>query len=106
MSKPKERISSATRRPEDMPTLREFWEELQRSRGEDSLSSGSSSGSTRLRGSGSHRGSGHGSGKGDDSLGYGLSLVVPDMSAEERIQKIMRMLCAKDAQRFKGKPER
>lgn len=116
MSKPKKkRVSPAARRPEDMPLLREFWEQLKRHCGTGS-EAGTTSGSSGWMG-GSARGSGLGSGSrlgsrsgsrlgsrfGDDedTLGYGLGLIVPDLSAEERVQRILRMLVEKDAEREK-----
>ena len=118
MSKPKkERVSPAARRPEDMPSLREFWEELKRhcgTGGEAGTASGSS-GWMGARGSGLGSGSRLGSrfgsqsgsrlgsrfGDDEDALGYGLGLIVPDLSAEERVQMILRMLVEKDAEREK-----
>lgn len=125
MSNRNKLISLAPRRPKPvwrhMPSLREFWEELQRSQsGADAPSSmraGSGSitssgrgsgrvfgsGSGSARGSGSSRRFGSGSGSGstsdEDCGGYGIGLVLPDGDAQERIMKIMRELCAKDAAR-------
>ena len=108
------RIIPATPYSEDMPSLRAFWEELRRSMGVGSpFSSGRTSGSGRRFGSGSRygsgsrrgsqsgsqRGSSHGIGGDDNALGYGLGLIVPDMTAEERVQLILRTLCEKDAAR-------
>lgn len=112
------RIIPATPYSEDMPSLRAFWEELRRGMGVGSLfSSGRTSGSGRRFGSGSRygsgsrrgsqsgsqsgsqRGSAHGIGGDDNALGYGLGLVVPDLTAEERVQLILRKLCEKDAAR-------
>ena len=118
MSKPKKkRIPPAAPRPEDMPSLREFWEELKRhcgTNGEAGTASGSSGwigGSARSLGSGSRLGSRFGSRSGsrlgsrfgddENALGYGLGLIVPDYSAEERVQMILRMLVEKDAEREK-----
>ena len=116
MSKPKKkRIPPAAPRPEDMPSLREFWEQLKRhcgTNGETGTTSGSSGwmgGSARGSGlgSGSRLGSRFGSrlgsrfGDDEDALGYGLGLIVPDLSAEERVQRILRMLVEKDAEREK-----
>ena len=116
MSKPKKkRIPPAAPRPEDMPSLREFWEQLKRhcgTNGEAGTTSGSSGriGSSGL-GNGSRLGSRFGSRSGsrlgsrfgddEDALGYGLGLIVPDLSAEERVQRILRMLVEKDAEREK-----
>ena len=112
MSKPKKkRVSPAAPRPEDMPSLREFWEQLKQhcgTNGETGTTAGSSGriGSSGL-GSGSRLGSRSGSrpgsrfGDDEDTLGYGLGLIVPDLSAEERVQRILRMLVEKDAERKK-----
>ena len=116
MSKPKKkRIPPAAPRPEDTPSLREFWEQLKQhcgTNGEAGTTSGSSGrigGSARSSGlgSGSRLGSRSGSrlgsrfGDDEDTLGYGLGLIVPDLSAEERVQRILRMLVEKDAEREK-----
>ena len=116
MSKPKKkRIPPAAPRPEDTPSLRVFWEQLKQhcgTNGEAGTTSGSSGrigGSARSSGlgSGSRLGSRSGSrlgsrfGDDEDTLGYGLSLIVPDLSAEERVQRILRMLVEKDAEREK-----
>ena len=112
MSKPKKkRIPPAAPRPEDTPSLREFWEQLKQhcgTNGEAGTTSGSSGriGGSGL-GSGSRLGSRSGSrlgsrfGDDEDALGYGLGLIVPDLSAEERVQRILRMLVEKDAEREK-----
>ena len=108
----KKRVSPAAPRPEDMPSLRAFWEELKRHCGADgeavatSGSSGRSGGSARgsAHGSGSRRGSrppGSRFGGDEDALGYGLGLIVPDDSAEARVQMILRMLVEQDAAREK-----
>lgn len=47
--------------------------------------------------SGESSGSGFGSGGG----GYGLRLIAPDPAEQERIRRIMRELCEKDAKRGK-----
>lgn len=94
------------------PTLREFWAELQRakaageplpaapsaSRAADGgatphVSASRSSGS--FRSSGSYRSSSSGSG----GAGYGLALIASDPVSQERIRRIMRSLCEKDAER-------
>ena len=111
----KKRVSPAARR--NMPSLREFWEELNRrcgTIGETGTTSGSSGwmgGSARGLGSGSRLGSRFGSRSGsrlgsrfgddENALGYGLGLIVPDYSAEERVQMILHMLVEKDAEREK-----
>ena len=107
-------IIPATPHSEDMPSLCAFWEALKRGMGGVLFSSGRTSGrhfgsgsrygSGSRRGSqiGSQRGSAHGIGGDDNALGYGLGLVVPDMTAEERVQLILRKLCEKDAARQKA----
>ena len=114
MKKKKKNAAPAAHQPTDMPSLRAFWEELQRSSGVVSLvgsfgsaragSRGSGRGSGGSRGSGNRgsrgsRGSRWGSFRGgdDDALGYGLALIVPNPSDEERVQMILRRLCEKDA---------
>ena len=114
MNKKKKNTAPAAHQPTDMPSLRAFWEELQRSSGGVSFSgfsgsaragsrgSGRGSGGSRgsgSRGSRSSRGSRWGSFRGgdDDALGYGLALIVPNPSDEERVQMILRQLCEKDA---------
>ena len=126
MNKKKKNTAPAAHQPADMPSLRTFWEELQRScgtvcftgsfgsarigsrgsgrgsggsRGSGSRGSGSRGSGSRGSGSRGSRGSRHGSFRGgdDDALGYGLSLIVPDFSDEERVQMILRRLCEKDA---------
>ena len=123
MSNRNKLISLAPRQPKPvwryMPSLKEFWEELQRSQtGADAPSSAragsggvtsSGRGSGRLfgsggsfaRGSGSSRrfGLGSGSASDEDCGGYGIGLVLPAGDAQERIMKIMRELCTKDAAR-------
>ena len=116
MSEPrKKRISPAAPRPEDMPSLRAFWEELKRHCGTDgeaarstSGSSGHALGSARGSGLGSRGGSRSGSRSGDeeDALGYGLGLIAPDASAEARVQMILRILVAQDAAREKQRKRR
>ncbi len=115
----KNRVSPAARRPEDMPSLRAFWEELKQHCGTDGApvsggrmagsAHGFCSGSQRSSQRGSQRGSYHGSGSrfgdGDDALGYGLGLIAPDLSAEERVQMILRTLVEKDAAREKQRKE-
>lgn len=114
MSKPKKkRVSPAARRPEDMPSLREFWEQLKQHCGTGSETGTTSGSSVRMggSGSGSRLGSRFGSrfgsrsgsrfGDDEDALGYGLGLIVPDLSAEERVQMILRMLVEKDVEREK-----
>ncbi|MBR3561609.1 MAG: hypothetical protein IKN81_08830 [Oscillospiraceae bacterium] len=110
MSKPnKKRPSPAAPRPENMPTLCAFWEELKRHCGTEAPCSGhgGSRGGTRHGSrSGSRSGSRGGSQSGgsqsggeEDALGYGLGLIAPDRSAEERVRMILRMLVEKDAKR-------
>ena len=91
------------------PELREFWAELQRAKaaggplpvaphalgGNVRQNTPSySSGSFRSSGSG-----GSGSGSGSGGAGYGLALIAPDPESQERIRRIMRSLCEKDAKR-------
>lgn len=113
----KKQVSPAARRPENMPSLREFWEQLKQHCGTNGETGTTSASSGRIGGSGSSLGSGSrlgsrlgsrsgsrlGSRFGDDedALGYGLGLIVPDFSAEERVQMILRMLVEKDAEREK-----
>lgn len=112
-------IIPATPHSEDIPSLRAYWEALQRDMGGVLFSSGRvgsrsfgrglrfgswfgsrfGSGGSQI---GSQRGSAHGIGGDDNALGYGLGLVVPDMTAEERVQLILRKLCEKDAARQKA----
>ncbi|MBR0313361.1 MAG: hypothetical protein IJQ98_13310 [Oscillospiraceae bacterium] len=120
MSEPrKKRVSPAAPRPEDMPSLRAFWEELKRHCGTDgeaarstSGSSGHARGSARGSGLGSRGGSRFGSRSGsrfgdeEDTLGYGLGLIAPDASAEARVQMILHMLVAQDAAREKQRKRR
>ena len=96
MKKKKKNAAPAAHQPTDMPSLRAFWEELQRSSGVVSLVGSSGSALAGSRGS---RGSRWGSFRGgdDDALGYGLALIVPNLSDEERVQMILRQLCEKDA---------
>ena len=116
----KKRIPPAAPRPEDMPSLREFWEQLKQhcgTNGEAGTTSGSSGwmgGSARGSGlgSGSRLGSRSGSrlgsrfGDEEDALGYGLGLIAPDASAEARVQMILHMLVAQDAAREKQRKRR
>ena len=115
------------------PTLREFWDELQRAKraGEplpaapcaegkplpaaSHAADGSLPAAPRAAGGGaaqnapaacaggSFRSSGSGSGSGGSGGsaggGYGLALIAPDPASQERIRRIMRSLCEKDAER-------
>ena len=92
------------------PSLCEFWAELQRAKaaGEPlpaapSARRAADGGATRdtpaAWSSGSFRSSGSGSGSGSGGAGYGLALIAPDPESQERIRKIMRALCEKDAKR-------
>lgn len=84
-------------------TLREFWAELQRAKaaGEPLPAVGSRPPQDALSrwSSGSFRSSGSGSGSGSGSAGYGLALISSDPESQERIRRIMRSLCEKDAKR-------
>ena len=99
-------------KPAPMPSLKEFWEELQRAKhGHETPTSarggsGYASSSGRLHGSGSglRFGSAHGSGSGVGSGGdsgcacYGVDLVAPaDHFSRERILTIMRDICEKES---------
>ena len=112
MSEPrKKRVSPAAPRPENMPSLSAFWEELKRHCGTDGEAARSTSGSSG-HARGSARGSGLGSrggsrfGDEEDALGYGLGLIAPDASAEARVQMILHMLVAQDAAREKQRKRR
>ena len=65
-----------------MPTLREFWEELQRAMAAQDAPC--------LPGAGSGSGSGCG--------GYGIGLIAADDASQQRIRAIMRELCERDAE--------
>lgn len=94
-----------------MPTLREFWAELQRAKelpaasvplslgSGGAISSGSVVGSGAALSSGFVAGSGGGSGSGSGSGGggYGIGLIASDEESQRRIQAIMRDLLAKEA---------
>ena len=88
-------------------TLGEFWAGLQRAKaageplpGAPGAVAARSSGNPRSFGSFRSSGSGgSGSGSGSGSAGYGLALIAPDPASQERIRKIMRALCDKDAKR-------
>ena len=107
------------------PTLREFWDELQRAKraGEPlpaapcaeekplpaapHAADGSLPPAPRAAGGGAARnapaacagGSFRSSGSGSGGGGYGLALIAPDPASQERIRRIMRSLCEKDAER-------
>ena len=81
---------------DSMPTLREFWEELQRARAAQETFGLPGAGSgTVVSGFGS---SGSGSGSaGSGGGGYGLGLIAADEDSQRRIRAIMQELCEKDA---------
>ena len=88
------------------PTLSEFWAELCRAKDAGgplpAAPCGAGGGAARnvsaAHTSGSFRSSGSGS-SGSGGAGYGLALVAPDPESQERIRRIMRTLCEKDAKR-------
>ena len=65
-----------------MPTLREFWEELQRAKAAQDAPC--------LPGAGSGSGSGCG--------GYGIGLIAADDASQQWIRAIMRELCERDGE--------
>lgn len=90
------------------PTLYEFWAELQRAgaAGEplpaapgfaDGGAARNAPAAWSSWSSGSFRSSG--SGSGSAGAGYGLALISSDPESQERIRRIMRALCEKDAKR-------
>ena len=84
---------------DSMPTLREFWEELQRAKAAQDafgLPCGGSGAVGSGFGSGFNSGFGSGSG-GSGGGGYGLGLIAADEESQRRIRAIMQELCEKDA---------
>ena len=82
-----------------MPTLREFWEELQRARAAQEAfglpGAGSGTAGSGFGSSGS--GSGSSGSAGSSGGGYGLGLIAADEESQRRIRAIMQELCEKDA---------
>ena len=97
-SPPKELRSDTS----SMPTLREFWEELQRAKAAQDApclpGAGSGSRSGSRFGSGFGSGSGYGSGSGSGCGGYGIGLIAADDASQQRIRAIMRELCERDGE--------
>ncbi len=83
-----------------MPTLREFWEELQRAKAAQDAPCLPGAGSGSRFGSGFGSGSGYGSGSGSGSGygGYGIGLIAADDASQQRIRAIMRELCERDGE--------
>ncbi len=80
-----------------MPTLREFWEELQRAKAaQEALDLPRAGSGGSMIGSGFASASGSGSG-GSGGGGYGLGLIAADEESQRRIRAIMQELCEKDA---------
>ena len=92
-SPPKELRSDTS----SMPTLREFWEELQRAKAAQDAPCLPGAGSGSRFGSGFGSGSGYGSGSGS-GCGYGIGLIAADDASQQRIRAIMRELCERDAE--------
>lgn len=111
--------SASTPRPESAPlTLREYWAELNRAKAAPAAAVLSSSalsspgrpaspdcpapaGSFTPAPHPASSGSGGTSGSSGGS-GYGIGLIAAEPDSQERIMRIMRMLCEKDAQRKKA----
>lgn len=79
-----------------MPTLREFWEELQRARAAQEAFGLPGAGSGTAGSGFASSGSGSGS-AGSGGGGYGLGLIAADEDSQRRIRAIMQELCEKDA---------
>ncbi len=114
----KKRRKNASSDGNALPTTLQFWLSLKRSQEQpgrqESRAAQNSSGKQEASGqfhapaapgspAAMPTGSGSGSGSGSGGGGYGLRLVAPDPASQERIRRIMRELCEKDAARKQKK---
>jgi len=94
------KMKAAVQTPPPGPTLLEFWLDLKKANAAPSAAENVSSHSGAAEFFPSSAGS---SGSGSGGAGYGLRLIVPDPDSQERIRRIMRELCERDAKRAKRK---